>query len=121
MDASEPKSPSASPKERRRHLRTKAAVEVEILLEKQTTPLRAKTSDLSLGGCYLDMMFTFEVGTKLKLVLWTDDVKLTIDCVVVTRDLQVGNGIKFMSMTAEDTVKLQRIIAALPDVSPRAK
>jgi len=121
MDSTEPNSPSESPKERRRHLRTKAVVEVELLLEKQTTPLRAKTADLSLGGCYLDMMFTFEVGTKLKIVLWTDDVKLTIDSVVVTRDLQVGNGIKFASMTSEDTVKLQQFIAALPDVSPPAK
>jgi c-di-GMP-binding flagellar brake protein YcgR len=118
MDSSEPNSSS---KERRRHLRTKAAVELEILLEKQTTPLRARTADLSLGGCYLDMMFTFEVGTKLKLKLWTHDVKLTIDCLVVTRDLQVGNGIKFTGMTAEDTVKLQQIIAALPDASPPAR
>ena len=121
MDSTEPNSPSESPKERRRHLRTKAAVEVELLLEKQTTPLRAKTADLSLGGCYLDMMFTFEVGTKLKILLWTQDVKLTIDSVVVTRDLQVGNGIKFTNMTAEDTVRLQQIIAALPDVSSSSK
>lgn len=121
MTPTEPNSPSESPKERRQHVRIKAAVEVELLLEKQTTPLRAKTADLSLGGCYLDMMFTFEVGTKLKLVVWTQDVKLTIDSVVVTRDLQVGNGIKFTNMTAEDTVRLQQIIAALPDASPPVK
>jgi c-di-GMP-binding flagellar brake protein YcgR len=121
MDSTEPNRPAESFRERRRHLRTKSAVEVEILLEKQATPLRAKTTDLSLGGCYLDMMFTFEVGTKLKLVLWTQDVKVTIDCVVVTRDLQVGNGIKFSNMTAEDTVKLQQIIAALPQPSRPGK
>jgi len=121
MDSTEPNSSSESSKERRQHRRTKAAVEVELLLEKQTTPLRAKTADLSLGGCYLDMMFTFEIGTQLKIMLWTHDVKLTIDSVVVTRDLQVGNGIKFTSMTAEDTAKLQEIIAALPDASHPAK
>jgi c-di-GMP-binding flagellar brake protein YcgR len=121
MNSNKPNSPSESTKERRQHLRTKAAIEVELLLENQATPLRAKTADLSPGGCYLDLMFTFEVGTKLKLVLWTNDAKLTIDCVVVTRDLQVGNGIKFLAMTPEDTVKLQKIIASRPDVSPRTK
>jgi len=28
-----------------------------------------KTVDLSLGGCYIDMLFTLEVGTKVKLTL----------------------------------------------------
>ena len=114
MSSTEPNSPS----ERRRHRRTKGAVEIEIQLENQTTPLRAKTADLSLGGCYIEMMFTLEVGTKVKLTIWGSDTQLTADAVVATRDLQVGNGIKFTGMTAGDTVKLQQIIATLAEASP---
>lgn len=90
-----------SPSERRRHPRTKGAAEVEIQLETQTTPLRAKTADLSLGGCYIEMMFTLEVGTKVKLALWGNDTKVSVDGVVVTRDLQVGNGMEFTGVTAQ--------------------
>jgi c-di-GMP-binding flagellar brake protein YcgR len=117
MSSTEPNSRS----ERRRHLRIKSAVEVELHLESRTTPLRAKTADLSLGGCYIEMMFTLEVGTKLKLTIWGNDTKLSADGVVATRDLQVGNGIKFTGISAEDTVKLQQIIAAIPDESPPAE
>jgi c-di-GMP-binding flagellar brake protein YcgR len=117
MSSTEPNSPS----ERRRHLRIKGAVEVEIQLENRATPLRAKTADLSVGGCYIEMMFTLEVGTKLKLTIWGNDTKLSADGVVATRDLQVGNGIKFTGMTAGDSVKLQQIIAAIADASGSAE
>ena len=56
--------------ERRQHTRTKVAVEAELNLEGGRTPLRVKTADLSLGGLYVEMMFTLEIGSKLKIVLW---------------------------------------------------
>ncbi|PYX53396.1 MAG: hypothetical protein DMG76_25745 [Acidobacteria bacterium] len=48
----------------------KIAVEAELQSERTATPLRVKTADLSLDGFYVEMMFTLEVGTKLKIVLW---------------------------------------------------
>jgi c-di-GMP-binding flagellar brake protein YcgR len=120
MNSTEPESSSEPRKQRRRHERTKTAVEVELHVDKHATPLRAKTADLSLGGCYLEMMFTLPVGTKLKLALWINDAKLTVEGVVVTCDVQVGNGIQFNGMTAEDTARLQQYLADISD-SPPAK
>ena len=93
MDPTSPSHPSESKrKERRQHPRTNVAVEVDLQSERTATPLRVKTTDLSIGGLYVEMMFTLEVGTKLKIVLWLNDVQVSTGGIVVTQDLQVGNG-----------------------------
>ena len=101
--------------ERRQHPRTKITVEVELQSERTATPLRVKTTDLSLGGFYVEMMFTLEIGTKLKIRLWLNDVKVSAGGIVVTRDLQVGNGIEFIDMATEDRLRLKRFLAAAND------
>ena len=112
MVPTDPDTPSESQKrEGRQHPRTKIAVEVELQSERTATPLRVKTTDLSIGGLYVEMMFTLEVGTKLKIVLWLNDVQVSTGGIVVTRDLQVGNGIKFIDMATEDRLRLGRFLA----------
>ena len=116
MDPTSPNHPSESRrKERRQHPRTKVAVEVDVQSARTATPLRFKTTDLSMGGVYVEMMFTMEVGTKLKLVLWLNGVPVSSGGIVVTRDLQVGNGIKFVDMATEDRLRLKRFLAGAGD------
>ena len=98
--------------ERRQHHRTKVAVEIELRPEAASVPLRVKTADLSIGGLYVEMTFTLEVGTKLKIVLWINDVKVTTGGVVVTRDVQVGNGIDFTDMAPENQESLKNFLKA---------
>src|SRR6266478_4076520 len=112
MDPTSPNHPKSKRKERRQHPRTKVAVEVDLQSERTATPLRVKTADLSIGGLYVEMMFTLEVGTKLKIELWINDVKVSTGGVVVTRDLQVGNGIKFTDMAPEDGERLKHFLTA---------
>jgi c-di-GMP-binding flagellar brake protein YcgR len=57
------------PPDRRRHLRIQTAVQIEIRPEDYERAMRLETSDLSLGGCYVEMNLTLEVGTKLNIVL----------------------------------------------------
>jgi len=112
IDPASPHRPSESKrKERRQHPRTKVAVEVDLQSESTATPLRVKSADLSLGGLYVEMMFTLEVGTKLKIVLWLNDVQVSAGGMVVTRDLQVGNGIKFIDLATEERLRLKRFLA----------
>ena len=112
MDPTSPNHPSESKREeRRQYSRTKVPVAVELQSGKASTPLRVKTADLSIGGLYAEMMFTLEVGTKLKIVLWINDVKVSTGGVVVTRDLQVGNGIDFTDIAPEDRVRLEQFLA----------
>jgi c-di-GMP-binding flagellar brake protein YcgR len=98
--------------ERRQHPRTKVKVAIEVQSERTATPLRVQTADLSIGGLYVEMMFTREVGTKLKIVLWLNDVQVSTCGVVVTRDLHVGNGIKFTDMAPEDRERLKHFLTA---------
>lgn len=112
MSPTDPNNPAAG--ERRRHLRQKVAAEVRLQLEKHGTPLRAQTADISLGGCYVEMMFTLEIGTKVKLTLWLQEAKVDIEGTVVTRDLQVGNGIQFTNMSTEDSARLKHFLSAVP-------
>ena len=98
--------------ERRQHPRTKVKVAIELQSERIATPLRVQTADLSIGGLYVEMMFTLEVGTKLKIALWINDVKVNIGGIVVTRDLQVGNGIEFTDMAPEDRERIKDFLRA---------
>ena len=121
MVPTDPDNPSEpQQEERRRNPRTKVMVEVELHSAGTAAPLRARTTDLSLGGCYVEMMFTLEVGTTLKIVLWINDVKMSVRGIVVTRHPQVGNGIQFTDMAAEDRVRLERFLASTQNAqSPR--
>ena len=83
-------------------------------LEKRDAPLRIKIVSLSLNGCYVPMLFTLEVGTKVKLTFPINDAKMTAKGIVVCRHLQVGNGIRFNGMVTEDNTRLRRFLEAIP-------
>jgi c-di-GMP-binding flagellar brake protein YcgR len=103
-------SPERKQQEHRQHSRTKVIVTAELQSERTSVPLRVETADLSIGGLYVEMMFTLEVGTKLKIALWINDVKVSTGGVVVTRDIQVGNGIEFTDMAPEDRERLKHFL-----------
>jgi len=52
--------------ERRKHPRFKINVPVEIHSENSNAPLHCATSDLSLDGCYIESMYPFPAGTRLR-------------------------------------------------------
>jgi c-di-GMP-binding flagellar brake protein YcgR len=87
--------------DRRSYARVKVSVPVEMEAEGSDLPTRGSTTDLSLGGCYIETMFPFPVGTNLDLKLQLHDT-LLIEATVVTSDPQVGNGIRFVRMLSED-------------------
>ena len=100
--------------ERRKHPRFKASVPVEIHSPFSDTPLHCTTSDISLGGCYVENMYTYPVGTPLELKLYVNDDTLLIVAKVVTCYPQVGNGIDFEKILPEDEAQLR---AFLDDVA----
>ncbi len=100
------------PPERRRYLRIEVAAQIEIRPDGTNVPMRLETSDLSLGGCYVEMNLTLEVGTGLDVVLWLDQQKVSTRGVVVTRHPQFGNGISFLSVSPENDARLRAFFAA---------
>ncbi|PYX48782.1 MAG: hypothetical protein DMG83_00620 [Acidobacteria bacterium] len=69
------------------------------------------TDEISLCGCYIETMFTMEVGTTLSVTLSLETEMIRCTAVVVTKYPQVGNGIDFIDMSQDDRLKLSRHIA----------
>jgi hypothetical protein len=105
--------------ERRRHPRCKATIQVELQQQGVSAPLRSATDEISSGGCYIETMFTLAVGTRATVALWLDSVKVTAQGVVATCYPQVGNGIEFVGMSAEDRKKLEHFLAEHAHPGPR--
>jgi len=70
-------------------------------------PVRVPTSDLSLGGCYIENMFTLHIGDHLTVGLWIGTEKLKISGIVRTCDPVFGNGIEFLEIDPLDRLKLE--------------
>ena len=96
--------------ERRRHPRTKIHVSVEIHTGDETAPLRLSTDDISLCGCYVETMFTLEIGTKVQMTLWLNDEAILTKAEVATKYPQLGNGFNFLDMSVGDIRKLESFI-----------
>jgi c-di-GMP-binding flagellar brake protein YcgR len=96
---------------RRESSRLKIRVPIEIEVEGGSGPIRGATADLSAGGCYVETMFPFPVGTTLDLKLQLENT-LLVAATVVTCDPQVGNGIRFERMLPEDRDELQKYLEA---------
>ena len=98
--------------ERRRYLRIKAKVPVELKCS-GIAPLRTATDEISLCGCYIESMFTMDVGTKMEIVFSLDGERIGAQAVVATKYSQVGNGIDFVEMSSEDRLRLSTFILSL--------
>lgn len=96
---------------RREHARIKVSVPVQIQTDPSDSPIRGATADLSLSGCYIETIFPFPIGTNLDLQLFIETTVLIV-AIVVTCDPQVGNGIKFIRMLAEDREALDAYLNA---------
>jgi c-di-GMP-binding flagellar brake protein YcgR len=95
--------------ERRRYPRIRAKIPVELLCP-GAAPMRITTDEISLCGCYVETMFTMEVGTKLTIKLSIGGEAVNASGVVVTKYPQVGNGIDFTQMHPNDSRKLSEFV-----------
>jgi c-di-GMP-binding flagellar brake protein YcgR len=100
----------SGPPERRRYRRYPCALPIEIRPKGTGAPIRLKTSDLSAGGCYVEIAFTLAPQTPLEIVLWLGDRKLVFNGVVTTSDPQMGNGISFAHMTDDQRKQLEEFL-----------
>jgi len=94
--------------EHRKHPRFKINAPVEVNTE-GSVPIHCSTSDLSLGGCYIESMYPFPKGTTLELKLEAGDTLLIL-ARVVTCDPQFGNGIAFTHILPEDQQQLTKFL-----------
>jgi len=85
-----------APPDRRRDIRYAVQVQIELREKGSDVPIRMTTTDLSRGGCYVELMLPLPVGTDVTATLWLSDSSVRMRGRVVTRHTQFGNGIKFV-------------------------
>ena len=68
--------------DRREYRRLKVSVPVEIQIDAGGRRIRGDTADLSLGGCYIETVFPFPIGTDLAVQLSIETTVLIAATVV---------------------------------------
>ena len=86
--------------ERRRAPRYQFIADAEVTEIEPDTKLRAKTGDLSIGGCYLDMLNPSPDGTQVRVTIIRESTTFTALGRVVFVFPNMGMGVEFTSVEA---------------------
>ena len=84
----------------------KLRVRAEVTPAGRKFPTNATTSDVSMGGCYIETMFPFPKDTELEVTLHIGEGVLALGR-VMTCDPNIGNGIMFTKILPEDREELR--------------
>jgi hypothetical protein len=104
--------------ERRQHPRRRCSLSVELHPATQESRIWGRVSDISLGGCFVDMSSTLKEGTKVRLALWIQDKKLWAVGKVAAARLGSGVGIEFEEIKTDDREQLKRYLDTLASARP---
>jgi len=89
--------------------------------EKDDPPVRCSLTDLSLGGCYLEIPSPFPVSTRVTLSMRAAGVELRSEGVVRVMHPEKGMGVEFTQTTTEHRALLEKFLTQLtesPDTMP---
>ena len=100
--------PVANPAERRRNLRFPFSATVEAIETKSGTKVTGRTSDLGLGGCYVDTLSPFPVGTEAKIRILRENETFEAQVKVVFSSIGMGMGLAFVSAQPKQVRLFQR-------------
>ena len=109
----QPVSGTVVPQDRRAYPRLPLQLQIELREEGSDVPSRLQTSDLSVGGCYVELMMTLPVGTLVNITLWLGETPVRIRARVVTRHPQYGNGVMFLEFQGDGKQTLEHYIDAM--------
>jgi c-di-GMP-binding flagellar brake protein YcgR len=81
--------------------------------EKDDPPVGCKLTDLSLGGCYLELPSPFPVRTRIVLSMRTSELELRAEGVVRVMHPEIGMGVEFTQATEEQRHHVEKFIQHL--------
>jgi c-di-GMP-binding flagellar brake protein YcgR len=84
-------------------------------IEPDDPPVKCKLTDLSLGGCYLQIRSPFPLRARVILSMQLPDLKLQVEGVVRVMHPEVGMGVEFSQKTPAQREKVEKFIHALVD------
>lgn len=87
--------------EKRKHPRFRCQNSVELHIDNGAS-FWGTVSDLSMGGCYVEMPIPLQPGTKLKVGIWIEQTKVVAEGEVAHRTPGLGIGIRFKEISARD-------------------
>jgi len=85
-------------RERRRTPRYVFFASAELLEEKSEVRVASRVSELSLYGCYLDMMNPFPKDTQVLVRIWTDEKFFQTKGKVIYSQPNMGAGVVFIDV-----------------------
>jgi c-di-GMP-binding flagellar brake protein YcgR len=81
--------------------------------EKDDPPVRCKLTDLSLGGCYLEISSPFPPRTRIVLSMRAGKLELRVEGVVRVMHPEMGMGVEFRQTTTEQRSHVEKFIQTL--------
>ena len=104
--------------ERRKSGRFAVSASADILELRTRTRLSGRASDLGAGGCYIDTVSPFPVGTSLMLNLTSENHNVRAKANVVYSRIGMGMGLAFTEMTANQRENLSTWLRELSGELP---
>ena len=77
------------------------------------TKLSARTSEIGMGGCYVDVLNPFPLGTQLNLRILRDQGVLSAKAKVAYCDQKFGMGVAFTEIASKDKALLETWLAEI--------
>ena len=82
-------------------------------IEKEDPPVPCKLTDLSPGGCYLEMPSPFPVNSRVLIVMRNSDLSLHVEGVVRVMHPESGMGVEFFQTTSQQRQQVEKFIQSL--------
>jgi PilZ domain len=104
--------------ERRHHVRFSCTGVACLWEQGQELAIKARLNEISLGGCYIEIMSPLRTGTQVRLELAVRQRSICLDGVVRNSQPNFGMGIEFLKIAPAEAEKLQRVVAELSGAAP---
>jgi hypothetical protein len=112
--ASESKpTPNSQPSEKRKSPRYRCQGSAQLRDKRSGSSTWATFTDISLHGCYVEAMSTFEVGSELALMVEVNNFRVECGGIVRVVYPGLGMGISFASMTEHYQERLRELLRSL--------
>src|SRR6266566_5163131 len=95
-------------RERRRTPRYPFIASAELIEEKADVRIASRVSELSLHGCYLDMMNPFPTGTMVLVKIAAGDAFFEAKSKIVYSQMNMGAGVSYLQIEPDSQAVLER-------------
>lgn len=111
---------NAATKERRRNARFPLTASIEVVEVTSGTRINGRTSDLGLGGCYVDTLSPFPLGSVVSIKIDRNKESFEAKAKVVYSLVGMGMGLAFVAADPAQVKVFQRWILELSGHPPAA-